>query len=290
MRKIFSNAKLVLMLSICALMIALISIIVIAPSMIIEAQANALNVSSVEKYYFTPQTISSRSNSQERIEYTSYKVALDNEILTPLYYNLDSSLINICGAVAGANLIGYYDIEYTNLIPNFDSAIIRSGKKIFKSVSTSTQNVINDLYLKMNTNATGVGVTYSQFINGLTSYVNAAGYSATIDECVSNGQISVNTIKNNIENGIPMVCFCTMSYYINNISIGSSETTLTKVDYQANHIMVVNGIKQVAYFQNGENFRTDTYLKVASGLQENVSAYILLSSIVLDNMKTVAIN
>ena len=290
MRKIFSNAKLVLMLSICALMIASISIIVIAPSMIIEAQANALNVSSVEKYYFTPQTISSRSNSQERIEYTSYKVALDNEILTPLYYNLDSSLINVCGAVAGANLIGYYDIEYTNLIPNYDSAIIRSGKKIFKSVSTNTQNVINNLYVKMNTNTTGVGVTYGQFINGLTSNVNEAGYSATIDECVSNGQISVNTIKNNIENGIPMVCFCTMSYYINNISIGSSETTLTKVDYQANHIMVVNGIKQVAYFQNGENFRTDTYLKVASGLQENVSAYILLSSIVLDNMKTVAIN
>ena len=197
MRKIFSNAKLVLMLSICALMIASISIIVIAPSMIIEAQANALNVSSVEKYYFTPQTISSRSNSQERIEYTSYKVALDNEILTPLYYNLDSSLINVCGAVAGANLIGYYDIEYTNLIPNYDSAIIRSGKKIFKSVSTNTQNVINNLYVKMNTNATGVGVTYGQFINGLTSNVNEAGYSATIDECVSNGQISVSQDKYN---------------------------------------------------------------------------------------------
>ena len=113
---------------------------------------------------------------------------------------------------------------------------------------------------------------------------------AVLMAVISMALTAVLSVWNNIENGIPMVCFCTMSYYINNISIGSSETTLTKVDYQANHIMVVNGIKQVAYFQNGENFRTDTYLKVASGLQENVSAYILLSSIVLDNMKTVAIN
>ncbi len=273
-----------------SLLLIVIIVSITSISIVLSAADNALADTGVEKrYYSANQNISARTANQDTINYTSYSVLIDSEITTPSYYNTNASLINVCGAVAGANLVGYYDTEYTNLITNYDSAIIRGGKKVFKSVSANTQNVINDLYVKMNTNATGAGVTHSQFINGLTSYINVAGYSVTIDEFVSSGQISANTIKKNIENGIPMVCFCTMSYFINNISIGSNVTTLTKVDYQANHIMVVNGIKQVAYFQNGENFRTDTYLKVAVGLQENVSAYILLSSIVLDNMNTLAI-
>lgn len=289
MKRVFSNVNLASLLLILVTLATLIGILVIMPS-INYAHADSVKCDSAEKHYFSAQNIQTRSTSQESIEYTSYNVLVDSEVATPLYYNTNASLLNVCGAVAGANIIGYYDSKYTNLIPSYDPEIIRGNRKVFKSVSSDTQNVINDLYVRMNTNTTGAGVTHNQFQNGLMSYISAAGYSATVGEAVSSGQINVNTIKNNIENGIPMICFCTMSYYVNNINIGSNVATLTKVDYQANHIMIVNGIKQVAYFQNGENFRTDTYLKVAMGLQDKTSAYILLSSIVLDNMNTLAIN
>ena len=157
----------------------------------------------------------SLGNSRKETESFTYTTkTVDSYLINPSfpnYYNNNGNLQNTCANVAGANIIGYYDSKYTNLIPSYDPEIIRGKREVFKSVSSDTQNVINDLYVRMNTNTTGAGVTHNQFQNGLMSYISAAGYSATVGEAVSSGQINVNTIKNNIENGIPMICFCTMS-------------------------------------------------------------------------------
>lgn len=285
-RKITTTMSLIIIV----IMVCLISIS-ISLSICGNAQAEVIvNREAEKRYYSAYQNFSTRAVNQENISYTSYSVLIDSEISVPMYYNDNENNRNACAAVAGSILIGFYDCDYENLIPDYSPAIIRGGKKIFKPATSVTQSVIDDLYVRMKTNTTGDGVTKNECNDGLKAYINSAGYSATISDIASNGQVDVNEIKSNINSGKPMLLFCTMYYFISEIDIDSNVTTLTKYDYQTNHIMNVSGIKQVAYYQDGVNFRTDTYLKVSTGLSLNPSAYILLSSIELDYLETLAIN
>ena len=286
MKKYIMKITITTTLLFIAIIVCFISIFMV----ILDADHAFADSGAEKRYYSASQNISTRAVKQEIINYTSYSVLVDCELAAPSYASSNANLTNPCAAVAGANIIGFYDCEYENLIPDYSPAIIRGGKKVFKPATSTIQNVIDDLYVRMRTNLTGEGVTKSEFNDGLRSYVNSAGYNATIVDIANSGQVNVNSIKSNIDNGNPMILFCTMNYFVSSIDIGSNSTTLTEVDYQSNHIMVVNGIKQVAYYQDGINFRTDTYLKVSIGLQEYSSAYILLSSIELDYLETLAIN
>ena len=56
-----------------------------------------------------------------------------------------------------------------------------------------------------------------------------------------------------------------------------SAMAITKWNYSEAHIMMVYGYKKIAYYKNGSNFRTDTFLYASSGTSAGSLGYILMN-------------
>ena len=203
---------------------------------------------------------------------------------TPHYYDRDTNLNNSCAAVAGGIVVGYYDIQLENIIPNYASFLIRAGNIVYKPVDSNIQNIMNDLFVRMKVNTTGAGATEEQFKNGLNEYVVDKGYNITYRGYGQGSNIDYNAIANSFKNGKPVALFITMSSLITNLEIGDTNLTMTTTAYNANHILIANGIKRVRYYNGNNVIRTDTYLSVSSGLRQFNSGYIWLEDTIVNDV------
>lgn len=126
--------------------------------------------------------------SSTEIEYINYSykevVGFKLNSSFPNYYNTNNLLSNSCGNVAGANIIGYYDRYYNELLPNCVSGIERTNGYFYYPMTlnkTEKQEVINTLYKTMLTNIQKEGVSQENYNKGLLSYIKSKGrnYSHT---------------------------------------------------------------------------------------------------------------
>ncbi len=196
----------------------------------------------------------------------------------PNYYNMNTSLTNFCGPVAGANLIGFFDRYSTNLIPGVSPGRgYPSGYRYTAMMTNSEekQAVIDDLYGRMQTNVYNDGTTQEQYKNGLTSYVQSKGYSITYSSVMTNGSFDLEKAKSQLQAGNPISLFMA-GFNISNISDNGSTVTLNKVLYDSHHISIVFGFDKVVYYNsNGSVLREEIYLKVATGYSNVSGDYIV---------------
>ena len=69
-----------------------------------------------------------------------------------------------------------------------------------------------------------------------------------------------------------------MSYnFIYNISEASIGIAVNKVDGNRGHMMLVYGYVSYAFYNDGVNFRNETFLHVSSGYQSGEQGYIMLN-------------
>lgn len=261
----------VVTLSIVAIMIAFVMGFTFMPLEVFAEEAG-------EIYYNSEIRPSLFSARNETLSYTRKEVLIDTTMSpkTPNYYDADSVLKNGCAAVAGGIIVGYYDITLENIIPNFSSFLKRGGNIVYKPIDSNIQNLMNDLYFRMKVNTTGAGATEEQFKNGLNEYVVDKGYNITYRGYGQGSKIDYDAIANSFKNGKPVALFITMSNLVTNLEIGDTNLTMTTTEYNANHILIANGIKKVRYFNGSNVIRTDTYLSVSSGLEHFPTGYIWL--------------
>lgn len=209
----------------------------------------------------------------------------------PNYYNNNTSLQNFCASVAGANLIGFYDRYFENLIPNMTPGAGKT-KYIYYAMTRDMekkQAVIDDLYNRMQTNVNGPGCTQAQYKNGLTSYVQSKGLSTTFNSVMTNGSLDLNKVKTQLQSGNPISIYMT-GYGFTEITDDGSSVVFNKLIYDDNHIAIAYGYEKVDYFgSNGSLLRSEIYLKVATGLQGVSGVYIVNNYGVLNNAEAVNI-
>ena len=191
------------------------------------------------------------------------------------YYSYDSSLPNACGPIAGAIIVGYYDKYVETLMPNFTAYYTATGNYKFGD-STHIPALINDLYTRMRTNVDDVGVSEYDCVNGLNAYVYAQG------ESISYVPVKVNSFdetayKTAMNDGRPVLMFCN-SISIYGLTVETSQTEIYHIQTGSSHIAVGYGYRKLTYYNaNNVNFRTDTYLEVATGWSTNMFGYVKLS-------------
>ena len=59
------------------------------------------------------------------------------------------------------------------------------GEFYYSGQTQEVNDALQELYDLMGTNTTGPGTTETQFINGLTSYVNGQGYNITFNSDIN---------------------------------------------------------------------------------------------------------
>lgn len=182
----------------------------------------------------------------------------------PGYYY--SNNLSSCANIAGGNVLGYYDIFYPNLIPNYETIFEINGKIKYRIQSDEVTSIIsNDLYKYMQTSEQN-GTTFENFKSGLKKYVNQQGYNAEYYETVENNQLDINAFLTEIYMGHPVAVF--MAGY--NITDGpffdDGYDKVYLAYYKTMHAMAASGFMEIEYYNSANvMFRKDSYLKLCAG-------------------------
>ena len=229
------------------------------------------------RYYDVP-AISARASAGD-LETIAFDHKEDSYIGTPnnvpYYFNL--AWDNGCGPVAGSVVVGYYDKYYENLIPNYTNYYTATGKYRPQD-STYVPNLIQDLYTDMQTNVAGPGVSEAECLDGLEIYVEGKGYSINYTTVKSvNGSFNHTAYQNAINNGQPVLMFCE-DVVLYELFLEDTQDRFCVMQVAPSHIVVGFGYKTIRYYDaNNNNFRTDIYLKVASGWYPNTMGYMKIN-------------
>jgi len=200
----------------------------------------------------------------------------------PQYCNTNDNLTNVCAPVAGTMLIGYYDRFYTGLIPNFTPGYLVGSSYYYQAMTDSVQSSIDWNYTSMSTNNPLPGTTQTQYKNGLTAYVNSKSLNISYTSIASGGAINYNTgsssLVSQIAAGRPISVF-SCGFNLCSISDSGSSITLSKNCYDNNHILEAYAYRRIKYFDSSNNnFRTDLFLRVSSGLNSNTCGWYLVGN------------
>ncbi len=195
----------------------------------------------------------------------------------PNYFNATGDLKNTCANIGGANIIGYYDRFFTNLIPDCEPGYYTTryhyypmGKNINEVLS-----LIRTLYAKMETNVDGPGSTQTQYENGLASFVKSKGWTLTYSSVMSDGKLDLDKVKEQFKKGNPITLFLEDFNFTDVIDDGKT-VIWDKLLYNDNHIAVAYGyVKEVYYDNNGKAIKNAVYLYTASGMPSVSGQYIV---------------
>ncbi len=183
----------------------------------------------------------------------------------PQYVSIDG-LSNACGAVAGSEIVAYYDKYYANMIPDWQSYYAASGR-YRKQDNVYIPNLMTQMYDLMRTNVDGVGVSDDDFVSGLTSYINGKGYTVSMQSVVSGSYFDYDACKTAIKNN-KVIALLSRAVDVYTIIEGTTQDKLSPVTISDLHIMVASGYKEINYYRGNTLFRTDRYLVASSGLKE----------------------
>ncbi len=213
----------------------------------------------------------------ETVNYTSRDVSIvEIDKGVPLYTQL-STLTNSCGPTAGAIVVGYYDKTNTNLIPNYTPCL--SSGTFLKNDKVYIPRLMNDLYTLMRTNVDDVGVNETDCLDGLRKYVNNQGYSITYTNACSGSVVNESICVNGLNKLQPTLLFCRkMDLYLLGNNEAAKQDTLVSSAYMGGHVVVAYALYTIKYYNGTNNFRTDKYLRVATGMTEMTYGFLKITA------------
>lgn len=249
--------------------------------------------------------VSSIAFADEEVRYTNGGISLYSsaEYLyynsrTQLEYNITPGMAptyiatgeytNACGAIAGANTIGFFDKYIEDLIPGWQSYFPANGRykpddKVYIPA------VIAELYTLMRTNVDDVGVSETDFLNGLQEFVELRDKNITYTSLYSNGTINYAGCKASIDAGKPILVFMDPTDMIS-ISVRDGNDYIMRQSLASAHIALIYGYERIQYVLTDNTVRTDTYLIMSTGLTSPKVSYLdITTSVDINDAKGVNI-
>lgn len=272
MKRIFNNNQFAIVVS---MFVTILIAIIFSVSFTVPTVAYAIDDNVGEIFYASTGSARKDTESFSYVTKTSESYSINPTF--PNYYNTNSLLQNTCANVAGANIIGYYDRYFENLIPNIKPGAGTTKYTYYPMTKNATekQALINDLYNRMQTNTVGNGNTQTQYKNGISSYVQSKGLNTTYFSVMTNGMFDLNKAKMQLQSGNPISLYMS-EYGFTKVVDDGSLVTLNKDVFTGNHIVIAYGYEKASYFDaNGKLIRTDIYLKVSTGMNGVSGVYIV---------------
>lgn len=191
--------------------------------------------------------------------------------LQPPIYN-SSPYISSCACIAGANIIGFYDRYYENLIPDYEPGYMFMGVAYLYYIQTGpVDEVVKQLYVDMGT--TNNGTSESQFKSGMTKYCNRAGYSISYTSLMSGSSINYSKVIQYIEEYNQPVALFLSGYNVGTVGESDNKDTYGYYYSAANHVMVGFGYRYVTYTYSNSKTETFNFIYVSSGNDNSSYGY-----------------
>ena len=241
-----------------------------------------------EEVRYTDGGISTMSYANN-IYYTS-RTQVDYNItdgFAPTYL-ATGTYTNACGAIAGANTIGFFDKYVPNLIPEWVSYYPTNGR--YRAEDTVyIPAVIAELYTRMRTNVDDVGVSESDFLNGLEEFVEVRNFDIMYTSLFSGGQVNYSGCKSFIDNNKPILVFMDPTEMVL-ISQENGYDYVTGTTLNSAHIALIFGYERIRYTLLDGSTLTKTYLIMSTGQSSPTIAYLDIStSVDINDVKGVYI-
>ena len=196
----------------------------------------------------------------------------------PAYYDT-ANRDYTCAPVAGANLIGFYDRYFPNLVPDIATGYARGTRYtyyIMERYETQLQSLIDDLASRMGTNSSGT--TLNEFETGMMSYVASKNLNITYID-VTAAQTNALDLENAIaqlKNGNPIAFFTSGINFTTFTDTGSS-VTMTIRSANDNHVFVAYGYQKVVYYDASGNIVRECISFQASSGENGLTGYYVLN-------------
>lgn len=254
--------------------------------MIVSADSLEGQVSYCDEGYYSGDTTFGDVGTSYSATYDIYYDYKTMDAVTlysvPSFGNSDPDITNYCAVLAGANIVGYYDRWYTNLIPNYTPGLTFSNGNYeyypdMKKVETKT--MISNLYTAMQTNVGTPGTTSTKFKNGLSSYVSNAGYSLSYSSIYGTStSVDLQKLTTAINQNKVCLVMCSTYNFVSSILLVDEQSMVrvVKTNSTVAHMMMVYGYYRISYYVNDSNFRTDTFLCVCGSYGSGDKGYMLL--------------
>ena len=215
------------------------------------------------------------SSDSETVSYTRREVtATGAEKGAPDYHNMEN-LPNCCGPIAGAIVVGYYDRFFEELVPNYSTCYSTGTYK--KMDRVYIPQLIRDLYDRMDTNVVDIGVSETEFKNGLAEYVEAHGRNITYTSFKKLIGVNESAIKSGFQAGEVAVLLCKQAnVYI--IDSSDNKDSISLSLSVPDHILVAYAYCEIKYYNGSDNFRTDHYFQVVTGLNGYSTGYVKIDN------------
>lgn len=217
----------------------------------------------------------SAETTKETINFTKREYTYVETVKAVPKYDQLSDLPNSCGPTAGATIVGFYDKQYEELIPDY-TAYLPNGRYKGRDM-VYVPKLMCELYTLMRTNVDAEGVSQTDCLNGLRTYVNNCGRTLTYSNVKSGYIINETSYAAAINNNMPVILFCRkMDVY--NMSATSTSETVVCTNLDGAHVAVGYGIYTVDYYNGDTIFRTDKYVRISTGLNFITDGYLKISS------------
>ncbi|MDE7379912.1 MAG: hypothetical protein K2N14_02555 [Clostridia bacterium] len=204
-----------------------------------------------------------------RIDFASYTYDTKTLCLgTPRYFN--SGWTSGCAAVAGGNLIGYYDRFYEDLIPNHAAGRSSGDLFIYYFEDDYVNSMISTLYTEMKGSADGI--TEADFISGMKKYCSGKSLSCDFTSLKSGNSINYNSVKDCINGGYPLVLFLN-TYTICRIANYETFGEIFYEIHSGNHVMPGFGYSSITYTLNDGSKSEYKFINVSTGWSDPREAY-----------------
>ena len=252
-----------------------------------NASNTAEQISCNSAEYFATYGASTFTEKTETVAYTnrteqSRSVAL----LAPIYVISGVT----CVPNAGTTVLGFYDIAYPDLIPNFTAGTIIYGMysyyKPTSYVTTAALQLAKDMGLN---NPATDGASVSNFKTGMQTYCQRKGLNISFQGCISSGSINYTQVKENINNITPLVVF-TSKFNLTLINTQNNTDTVHSYISTDTHAMFVYGYTEYTYTLSNGQTKTYRYLQVSTGIGFLDSALVNIDAdILIDDAYAVTI-
>lgn len=221
----------------------------------------------------------------ERIDYlyrSENKYNILPSIPTCMFGEAGSCVAKMC-----TNLVVYMDKTYTNLIPNYEPGIAFMGSYMYRSDTTETMAVYDQLYDDTGTDANGA--TVADFKSGFQKYVNRQGYSVNYTSLMSWWSFNFNSAKTAVQAGKPLAVFMS-SYRGVKITKSDGYDYLEYETTNGNHAMAGYGCLEVNYTLEGNQTRMDKYIHGALCVASFRAGYINIEEVEIDDAYAISIS
>lgn len=196
----------------------------------------------------------------------------------PAYYDTANRNYT-CAPVAGANLIGFYDRYFPNLVPDIAPGYTRGTRYTYYPMlryETQLQSLINDLASRMGTGSSGT--TLNEFETGMTSYVASKNLNITYID-VTAAQTNALDLENAIvqlKDGNPIAFFTSGINFTTFTDTGSS-VIMTIKSSSDNHVFVAYGYQKVIYYDASGNIVRECISFQTSSGEDGLTGYYVLN-------------